>query len=408
MLEVLRPEEALKVIENEFSPIQSNEEKVYFEDALGRVLAEDISSTEYVPGFNRSTVDGYAIRASESFACSDAIPAVFRIQGEVKMGEKPAFALKSGAAAAIPTGGEMPEGSDACVMREYCEDYGDGSIGVLKSVSLGENVIFKGDDASPQSLLFGRNHRLRAGDIAALAALGITEVRVKKKLRIGIISTGDELIKAAGTPVGAQIRDVNSSLLKAMTEDFGADFVSYGIVRDNETELEKTARRALSENDMLLISGGSSVGEKDAAAGVIEKLGEIIFHGIAVKPGKPTILGKAENKPIFGLPGHPLAAYFITRVFVYRLMARLIGLGLTDYKTEARLRENISANDGRAALIPVKLTEESGESVAAPIRTKSGLITSLSAADGFLYITGGREGVPASERVEIIRAFEVN
>jgi molybdopterin molybdotransferase len=401
MLNVKTPDEALDIIAGAFSPMGAAE-NVPLDAALGRILSADVRGSEYVPDFHRSTVDGYAAIAADTFGCSDSTPAVLEKRGSVLMGETPDFALRQGQCAAIPTGGALPEGADCAVMIEYTEDYGDGTIGILKSAAPGSGVIFRGDDVYPGKSVLTAGRRLTAQDIGALAAMGITNVAAVKKPAVGIISTGDELVPPSEKPADGQMRDVNSAMLAAMMVSFGAEAVQYGIVRDSVPALEDAVDRALSECGMVLISGGSSVGEKDAACRVIASRGELLFHGLAMKPGKPAILGSAEGKPLFGLPGHPAAAYFVAAIFVRAALAALTGEKLKPCGVTARIAENVSANHGRAEYIGVRLTSEGGALIAHPIRTKSGLITSLAGSDGYFCIPRDCEGVSAGETISVI------
>lgn len=403
MLQVKTPEEVLHLIETEFLPLSDEPETVPLSDALGRILAEDIIAGEYVPDFDRSTVDGYAVRAADTFGCSDAIPAILPLAGEVKMGEEASFSLPRGFCAYVPTGGAIPQGADCAIMIEYTENYGDGSIGISKPGTPGMNLIFRGDDVYPGKVVLKAGHILSSQDIGALAAIGQTEVPVKKRLRVGVISTGDELVPAGQRPGPGQIRDVNGPLLSAMLREFGAEPVSYGIVVDDEVQLRQKTQMAAKECDAVLLSGGSSVGVKDASCRIIESMGTLLLHGIAIKPGKPTILGKAGNKPLVGLPGHPVAAFFVAKLFILPLLARLSGRERTAFPITAELAENIGANHGRAQINACRL-EQSGEKlVAFPIHSKSGLITQLSGADGFFIIDRDCEGLPKGAAVKIYR-----
>ena len=403
MLQVKTPEEVLHLIETEFLPLSDEPETVPLSDALGRILAEDIIAGEYVPDFDRSTVDGYAVRAADTFGCSDAIPAILPLAGEVKMGEEASFSLPRGFCAYVPTGGAIPQGADCAIMIEYTENYGDGSIGISKPGTPGMNLIFRGDDVYPGKVVLKAGHILSSQDIGALAAIGQTEVPVKKRLRVGVISTGDELVPAGQRPGPGQVRDVNGPLLSAMLREFGAEPVSYGIVVDDEVQLRQKTEMAAKECDAVLLSGGSSVGVKDTSCRIIESMGTLLLHGIAIKPGKPTILGKAGNKPLVGLPGHPVAAFFVAKLFILPLLARLSGRERTAFPITAELAENIGANHGRAQINACRL-EQSGEKlVAFPIHSKSGLITQLSGADGFFIIDRDCEGLPKGAAVKIYR-----
>lgn len=400
MLTVKTPEEVFSLLNEAFSPRPAGE-IVPLEAACGRILLSDIRSTEYVPGFDRSTVDGYAVRSSDTFGCSDAIPAILSLDGEVLMGQSAPAALRPGCCAAVPTGGAIPGGADAVVMLEYTEDYGDGTIGICKSAAPGSNMIFKGDDVYPGKSVLPAGWRLGAQDIGALAAMGITEVPVCRRPLVGILSTGDELVPADEAPAPGQIRDVNSPMLRALCEEAGARVKNYGIIRDEEALLSAAVDAALQECDVVLISGGSSVGTKDAACRVIESKGELLFHGIAMKPGKPTILGRAGGKPIAGLPGHPVAAFFVARMFLRPLIQRLSGRTPRRYTVPAVLTEAVSANHGRAEYLGVHLEEHGEQLYARPIRSKSGLITALAASDGYLCIPRDREGFSQGETVAV-------
>ena len=400
MLHVKTPEEVLALIETEFEAVAGTQ-TVALAAAMGRVLAEDIAATEYVPDFDRSTVDGYAVRARDTFGCTDAIPAILTQQGEVLMGQGAEMKLEADCCVAVPTGGAVPEGADSVVMVEFTEDYGDGTIGMLKSVAPGQNMIFRGDDVYPGKPILQKGRVLSSQDIGALAAIGRVQVPVVKQLRVGVISTGDELVPPEAVPGPGQVRDVNSPMLEAMLGAFGAQVINYGIVIDDELLLKDKVEKAVAECDAVLLSGGSSVGVKDAACRIIESMGKLLLHGIAIKPGKPTILGKAGCKPLVGLPGHPVAAYFITKLFVLPLLSKLMGRKQTAYTTTAKVTENISANHGRAQYHCCRLECKDGELFAYPIRGKSGLITTLAGADGYFCIERDCEGLPKFAQIQV-------
>lgn len=401
MLRVMTPDEALGLIGREFSPLERETERVGLRHAVGRVLAEDIRAAEYVPDFDRSTVDGYAVRASDTFGCSDSLPAVLELAGSIKMGGRAEAVLGEGECFKIPTGGEVPAGADCCVMLEYAEDYGDGTVGISKPGAPGMNMIFRGDDVFPGKTILSKGRTLSAQDVGALAAAGVTDVPVLRRIRVGIISSGDELVAPESRPKPGQMRDVNAPMLCVMLEQFGARCECCGICPDDEQALEALIRRALGECDALIMSGGSSVGEKDASVRVIESVGKLLLHGVAMKPGKPTILGRAGDKPILGLPGHPVAAYFTARIFALPLIARLEGRPLKSCTVRARLTESVNANDGRAQYICARLERRDGELFARPVRTKSGLITNLAGADGYFCIERDCEGLPQGAAVDV-------
>ena len=400
MLAVKTPEEVLRLIGKEFRPL-GRTEIVPLAQAPGRVLAEAITAQEYVPDFDRSTVDGYACRAADTFGCSDAIPAILSVAGQVLMGEGADFTLSRDSCVYVPTGGAIPQGADCAVMIEYTEDYGDGTVGIMKPGAPGMNLIFRGDDVFPGKEILPAGRVLTAQDIGALAAVGKTSVPVARRVKVGVISTGDELVPPDETPGPGQVRDVNAPLLTAMLEAFGAETVNYGIVRDDEPLLRQKMQDAAQECDAVILSGGSSVGVKDAACRIIESMGELLLHGIAIKPGKPTILGKTGNKPLIGLPGHPVAACFVAQLFVLPLLGRLMGRKREAFAVTAELTESLGANHGREQVNACHLLREGGKLLASPIRSKSGLITQLAGADGYFIIARDCEGLPKGAQVQV-------
>ncbi len=402
MLNVLTPEEAQRVIESAFPPCP-RAERAPLDAACSRVLFSPVISGEYVPAFDRSTVDGYAVRAADTFGCSDALPALLRLEGKVAMGAECGVSVSPGACVEIPTGGALPRGADAVVMLEYTEDYGDGTIGVCHPAAPGMNLIFRGDDVRPGQTVLPAGRRLMPQDIGVLAAMGVSTVEVCRPLTVGVISTGDELVRVEEEPGAGQVRDVNSAVLQALVERAGARALRFGIVRDDEALLQSTLDAALERCDMVLISGGSSVGEKDATERLLAEKGELLFHGIAIKPGKPTILARLGDKPVFGLPGHPAAAMLIARMFVLPLLSRLAGCDESEYALTATLTEPVAANHGRAQVVGVGLTERDGALYAAPIHGKSGLIAALAGSNGYFLIPRDKEGVARGETVRVYR-----
>ena len=399
MLTVKTPQEAAEVIFSRFYALGGHADAVPVPSSLGRVLYGDVVASEFVPGFDRSTVDGYAVIASDTFGCSDSMPAVLTLGGEVLMGEAAPGALRPGHCVAVPTGGDLPEGADAVVMLEHTEDYGGGLVGIFDPAAPGSNIIFRGDDTSPGDLALRAGTVISPSDIGILSALGYIAVDVRRKPVVGVISTGDELVVPSMAPGRGQVRNVNSPMLAAAMVRAGADARDYGIVRDSEAELRDAVMRAASDCDVVLVSGGSSAGARDMTARVIESAGEVLLHGIAMKPGKPTILGDIGGKPVFGLPGHPVAAFFVTELFVRPLVARLMGAALKRRAVVAEIAEAVSSNHGRAEYMAVFLDD--GGRAARPIRGKSGLITNLAGADGYICIPRDSEGLPARAPVEV-------
>jgi len=318
------------------------------------------------------------------------------LAGEVLMGESADGILSPGTCMIVPTGGELPEGADAVVMVEHTEDFGGGMVGVNKPVAPGNNVIFKGDDVSVGDIVLTVGTQLKAHDVGILSALGCYELDVRKKPVIGVISTGDELVETIKAPGRGQIRDVNTPMLLAAATAFGASAINCGIIRDDESAMRAALRQAAKICDIVLISGGSSAGSRDMTARAIEKEGELLFHGIAMKPGKPTILGEIYSKPVFGLPGHPVAAYLVTELFVRPLVAMMLGAKRKPLTTGAWISEAVSSNHGRAEYIVVRLDEDG---IAFPVKSKSGLIASLADADGYICIPRDCEGLAAGSQV---------
>ena len=407
MLKVETPEGVIEIVDKHFPSNKRmgsfNDEEISIISASGRVLAQDIVSAEDLPAFNRSTVDGYAVLASDTFGCSESIPAVLTLTGEVLTGSKAAEPVLPGTTVIVSTGGEIPPGADAVVMHEFTEDYGNGVIGINKPAAPGNNVIFKGDDVSGGQTILKAGKKLAPHDIGVLSALGFDKIDVRVKPVVGIISTGDELVPVTEKPAHGQIRDINTPMLLTATEKYGAKAENYGIIKDDENAIRTAVISAVKSCDIILISGGSSAGTHDLTARIIESEGEILFHGIAMKPGKPTIFGIVNGKPVFGLPGNPVAAYIVTELFVRHLIANLTGTELKRKTTKAIITEAISSNTGRADYIPVSLKNDStGTMTARPVISKSGLITSLTEADGYINIKRDSEGIAKDTEVTVI------
>lgn len=405
MFEVKSVNDVIRIIDHNFSGYQLENEIISIEDAVGRIAAADLTANEDIPGFNRSSVDGYAVISSDTFGVSESLPAQLQLTGEVKMGEKPLLSLKTGQAIYVPTGGELPENADAVVMIEYTENFNDGFIYINKSSAPGNHVVFKGDDVRTGVAVIKAGTRLRPQDVGAIAAMGYASVPVKRKIRVGIISTGDEIIDINEKPVGAKVRDINAYALHAGLINFGAQPKLYGIVNDKFDDIKQAVEKAMIDSDVVLISGGSSVGARDETYKVIDSMGSpgILVHGIAVKPGKPTILGKVDGKAIVGLPGHPASAYIIFNFFVGHLLNIINGRkeelkpGLT-----AEMACNYPSNNGREEYLPVKLENVNGKLYAHPVFGKSGLISMLTSANGYIHISRGSEGINMGNEVDVV------
>jgi molybdopterin molybdotransferase len=383
--------------------------------ALDRVLSEDIRAPHPLPDFHRSTVDGYAVRAGDTHGASDSLPAYLTLIGEVPMGDSPSFEIGTGQCALIHTGGMLPHGADAVVMLEYTQFARKNEIEIFRSVADGENLIHIGEDVAQGQVVQTKGTILRPAEIGGLMALGITSVHVRQKIRVGLISTGDEIIDPHRAPRPGQVRDVNSYTLGALVEKSGGTPVQYGIIPDTFDALTSAASQALAECDMLIITAGSSASTRDMTADAIRTLGDpgVLVHGINTRPGKPTILGVCHGKAVIGLPGNPVSALVNGYLFVVPVIERLLGVSPRPKATiPARLTINLASQAGREDWWPVRLLParngiSGGESMsvrfdADPIFGKSNLIFTLAAADGLLRIPPDATGFSAGEVVEVV------
>lgn len=395
--------ETFSLIEN-IIPTLEQKNKVHINEALGMVTSCDIYAKENIPNFRRSTVDGYAIIASDSFGASDSMPAFFTLTGEVLMGKAPTNTISPSEAIYVPTGAMIPDNADAVVMIEFCEDI-NGLLNVYKQVAPGENIISIGEDIREKEILIKKGTILRASELGALASQGITQVEVYKKPVIGYLSTGDEIVSLEEQNLHlGQVRDMNGVTIGALVKSWGCEFIYGGIVKDDKETFEKAAKEMLEKVDCLVCSGGSSVGTKDYSVEVINQLGKpgVFVHGIMIKPGKPTILSLANNKPIIGLPGHPASAMVIFELFAKAVISKLQGLPVKEKQlTYAYSTKKIASAAGRTDYIRVRLFEEDGKWFAEPILGKSSLISTLVKSDGLLEIDERKEGILKDELVPI-------
>jgi molybdopterin molybdotransferase len=370
-------------------------------DGLGRITAGPITSPEALPAFRRSTVDGYAVRAADTFGASDSLPAYLRVAGEVAMGQAAAVSMRKGEAALIHTGGMVPDSADAVVMVEHTQVFAEGEIEVRRPVAPGENVLQVGEDVLPGAEILPAGHRIQPQDIGALLALGLTgDIPVVRKPLVSLFSTGDELVPPGTQDLApGQIRDINSGTIRALCLQAGAETHSHDIVPDNPDALYAALLEALPEADMLVVTAGSSVSVRDMTAATINRLGTpgVLVHGVAARPGKPTILAVVEGKPMIGLPGNPVSALVMFTLFGVPAIAYLLGTDVPrQMRTQARVSVNVPSAAGREDYVPVRLVERDGERWAEPVFGKSNLIFTLVGADGLLKVplnaTGLREG----------------
>jgi molybdopterin molybdotransferase len=398
-------EETFDLIEEMVTAIRETEVRT-LETALHYILAVPVTAKENVPGFDRSTVDGYAVRAKDTYGSSESMPGFLNVIGEVKMGEAATVQVGLGEAVYVPTGGMLPEGCDSVIMIEHCEDI-DGLLNVYKQIAPNENVIRAGEDIRSGEVLLTEGTMLRPQELGALASLGVSEVEVFRKLKAGYLSSGDEIVpyQTENLLVG-QIRDINYLTIASLAAEWDIEVIYGGIVKDDYREFQQRAKELYDQVDCLILSGGSSVGAKDYTIEVIDSLGTpgVFVHGISIKPGKPTILALANGKPVIGLPGHPASAMIIFKLFGEKVLEKLKGKRAEKKldRVFARITKNIPSAPGRSDYIRVRLFEKESEWWAEPIIGKSGLITTLVKSDGIVEITSEKEGISQGDYVPVI------
>ncbi len=384
-------------------------ETVAVQNAARRVLAKSLVAPVDLPHFHRANMDGYAVRAADTFGASASVPAYLQIAGTIEMGRSVTQSLRKGQAMRIATGGMLPRGADAVVMVEHADEIGDGTVEVHRSVSPWQHVLRIGEDIGKGSPVLPAGRRLRPHDLGALTGLGITKISVFRRPKVGLISTGDEIVPPEKQPRPGQVRNINQFSLAAMAREIGAAVTDYGVVPDRRDRLQKALATALARNDAVLISGGSSVGTKDLTTDVITSFprSEVLFHGISVAPGKPTILARALGKPVVGLPGHPVSALVIFDLFGGPLLRVLEGEaadGVFEPRrvARARLAQNVASQAGREDYVRVRLVRQSAGAIAHPLPGKSGAIFNLIGADGLVCIPASAEGLDDGTEVDVI------
>lgn len=418
---VLPPDDARELLLSQLTAVLPPE-TIATEDALERVTAAPVYAPHALPAFRRSTMDGYAVRAADTYGASGSLPAFVQVIGEVPMGQAATVELTVGEAAIVHTGGMIPATADAVVQVEHTQVIGGQSsvvsdqppatsyqlpfeIEVMKAVAVGQNVLQVGEDVAEQAEILPAGHILRPQDLGGLLALGITEVAVARRPRVAILATGDEVVAPAQWAGPGQIRDINSYTTAGLVRQAGGVPVLGGIVPDNFAALQAAAQKALAEADMLLMSAGSSVSVRDMTVEVIEGLGEpgVLLHGVATRPGKPTIVGVVGQKPVIGLPGNPVSAMVQFDMFGTPAIYRLQGAQTPPRRglVWATLGKNIASESGREDYIPAKLEEGDGGLTAVPVFGKSNLIYTLVNADGLIKVPLNKAGLLAGEQVEV-------
>ncbi len=376
---------------------QTGTETIMIDEADGRVLAESILTHEDIPGFDRSWKDGYAVVASDTYPATESSPGILSLKGAIAMGKTDLGQIQPGECMYIPTGGQMPAGADAVVMIEYSQQVGEKVL-IRQPVVVRENVIAKDEDFSAGTVIYPSGFTLRPQDIGVLAAIGRTRISVRKNPRIGIISTGVELVPSEAIPRIGEVREVNSHLISVFLRRQGAVPVRYGIIRDNMEELIKTIETASRECDAIVVSGGSSKDRNDITFRAIASLGKVFVHGISIAPGKPTIIGQCEEVPVIGLPGHPVSTFMVLTLVAVHLIQAMKGAPCQHvYKKTIRMATDLKSEGGREQYIRVKIENDA----ATPVLGKSGLLNTLLHSDGIIHIPPGKEGLVKGEEVEV-------
>ncbi len=380
-----RPEKSLK---SEFVSLYAT---------YDRTLAENVYAAEDVPGFDRSVVDGYAVKSSDTGGATESMPTFLKCVGEVEMGEMPKVAITSGECMYVPTGGMLPIGADSVVMVEYSEIFAEDQVAIYQAVSEGRGMASKGDDCKRGELLLEKGRVIKAAEMGLLASAGLAEVPVYKKTKVCIISTGDELVQPGEEMKLGQVRDINTYALLGAASELGFDIVKTLALKDDRDLLKREVIEAMKVADIVAISGGSSQGKKDATESIIDEVcsSGVLTHGIAIKPGKPTITGYDEpsDTVVIGLPGHPAAALIIFNEF----------FGRKGEVISAKMTTNAPSAAGRKTIQLVKLDIENGEYIATPIFSKSGMINAVVKADGYVLTDINSEGINKGEMVEVYR-----
>ena len=381
-------------------------EMIHIDEALGRVLSETVASAEDLPGFSRSTMDGFAVMASDTFGATETSPAYLEVSGEIGMGQEPDTPLKQGQAIRIATGGMIPQGADSVLMFEYASETGSSIIEVQRALAPGENIIQRGEDMRLGETILARGARLRPQDVAVLASAGIVRVEAFKRPRVSIISTGNEIVPPDEELRPGLIRDSNSYLLASFLESAGAVPLKCGIMQDDFEQICHALEAAADNSDMVLISGGSSVGTRDMTERAIECLGNILFHSVQIRPGKPFLAGSVKGTPVFGLPGHPRAVAVCFEVFVLPALVRISGESEHESRSlrgtvTAQMKKSVHSSAGRREYIDVTLESVDGELWAEPLLGKSGLLRTIVRADGRICVPVGKPGLDSGETVTV-------
>ena len=405
LLKLITPKDATDLILHSITELKVGTEKVTTSESLGRVVRKSYQSESILPSFDKSSVDGFSVRAQDTFGASDSLPQYLKVVGEVPMGQKTELVISEGQAATTYTGGMLAGDADSVVMIEYTNRIDADTIEVTKPVAKGENIVFAGEDVKPRDEILALGHTIRPQDIGALSALGINKLQVSRKPKVAIISTGDELVSAEEDPKLGQIRDLNTHTVSALVAQAGGIACPKGIFKDDYQLQLRAAKRAIKDCDIIVFSAGSSVSNRDLTVKVFEKLGEpgILAHGIAIKPGKPTILGLAQKKPLIGLPGNPVSALVVADLLLKPVIRSLMGdiNPLFRNQVSASLTTDIPSRSGREDHVPVQLQHNAGVLDATPVFGKSNLIFTLVKSDGIIRVPIDSAGLYKGQTVTV-------
>jgi len=377
-------------------------ETIPLADALHRVPAAALTAPHPLPGFARSTVDGYAVRAADTYGVSEGLPGYLDVAGAVRMGTEPEVTVAPGTVAVMPTGGVLPPGADAVVMVEYTQEAMPGTIEVTRPVAPGEGVVRADEDAAAGAELVPAGRPLRAQDLGMLAAAGVTEVSVHARPRVTVFSTGDEVVPPQTAELRpGQVRDAMATALAALITQAGGEARHGGIMPDDRAALEAALRGALPASDMIVISAGSSVGARDETAAAVARLGPpgIWCHGLAIRPGKPTLLAECASVPVIGLPGNPRSALVVFRLIGMPLVRRAGGCTSPPAEpvVRARLARDVASAAGRLDVVQVRLED----GLAVPLFGLSALLSILTAADGYVVVPEEATGLGSGTDVDV-------
>lgn len=400
---VVSLEKARELMKESLESLELQSERLHILDAVDRTLARDIVSKIDVPDFNRSTMDGYAISVEDSHGATETIPSILDIVGEVKMGELSDLEIRSGQAAYVPTGGMVPSGATGVVMIENTEKMDEETLLVYKAISKGQHIVYSGDDIKKDQVILEKGRLVNSEVLGTLAALGISEIEVYKQPRFYIISTGDEIIDLDEELKPGKIRDINSYALQVLAEKAGGKVVARSIVKDKYELLQEEVKKGVDSADIVLISGGSSVGTRDYTDKVINSLGGrgVLAHGLSIKPGKPTIIGDHYGKLILGLPGHPVSSIVVFKALVEYALDEKLGNKRIRPSVMARMESNFPSSPGRETYQMVKLRLEDEKYYAQPSHGKSGMISLLSGSQGYIVIERHEEGIDRGEERQV-------